>query len=378
MSYITYIEEKIGRIPLHFLDAAYINGYFWVTALEWNGYYRVNAQTGKAEFLGLFENADLLDNKLFNQVLDYKEFVFFIPWFSNYLVKLNTVTLGISYYKLPNSLIPQIAKFRAALIYDKKIFMFPHVCDEICIFDIEKEEFSCDRKWVEEYSKYEILNSRDRFDQGCKIEEFVYLTNYSGSFIMKYNLNNYQYSIISFPEDEKKIVDIVVYDKDKLLLLTWVGNIWCLNIQNGYKTLIYRCNGNVKFPYRHVLVHQDYFLLIPAFEKKIVLVGKFGEERLLFPDDWRLQYLDVDIGCIFNRYYKLENIIMLYPCLGNMLLKIDVEKKVLSGIKISGGNNINLQAYINLIVNKKDGENDHKSRKEKGNMEIWNIVRGIE
>ena len=79
MSHITYIEEKNGRMPLHFLDAAYINGYFWVSALEWNGYYKVNLETGKAEFLGTFENADLMADKLFNQVLAYKEFVFFIP-----------------------------------------------------------------------------------------------------------------------------------------------------------------------------------------------------------------------------------------------------------------------------------------------------------
>ena len=121
MPFITYIEEKNGRIPLHFLDAAYINGYFWVSALEWNGYYKVNIETGKAELIGAFENVDLMADKLFNQVLAYGKFVFFIPWFSNYLVKLNTENLEVMYYKLPNFIIKEIAKFRVAVIYEKRI-----------------------------------------------------------------------------------------------------------------------------------------------------------------------------------------------------------------------------------------------------------------
>ena len=370
MSYITYIEEKNGRIPLHFLDAAYINGYFWVSALEWNGYYKVNMETGKAEFLGTFENADLIADKLFDQVLAYEESVFFIPWFSNYLVKLNIKNLETIYYKLPDSMLIEMAKFRVAVIYEKKIFMFPHLSDNICIFDIEKESFSCDKEWSKEFLKFESFNAKDRFVQGCRINEQIYLANLSGNFIMRYNLNNYQYETIIFPEDEKKIVDIVAFREDKLIILTWIGNVWSYDIQTRSIKLIYKYWGKVEFPYRHVVLHQDRILLIPAFEKNIVSVDKEKENILAYPDEWEMQYINVGIESIFNRYYKMGNKIILYPCLGNMILKIDVRKNKISGVKIEGKNNINLRSFLSRIDNKiyRDGPNVR-------GKQTWNEVR---
>lgn len=375
MSHITYIEEKNGRMPLHFLDAAYINGYFWVSALEWNGYYKVNLETGKAEFLGTFENADLMADKLFHQVLAYKEFVFFIPWFSNYLVKLNIQNLETIYYKLPDSMFVEMAKFRVAAIYEKKIFMFPHLSDNICIFDIEKEAFSCDKEWSKEFLKSESFNVKDRFVRGCRINEQIYLANFSGNFIMKYNLNNYQYETIIFPEDEKKIVDIVAFSDDKLIILTWTGNVRSYDIRTGSINLIYKYRGKVEFPYRHVVLYQDRILLIPAFEKNIVSVDKEKENILSYPDEWEMQYINVGIESIFNRYYKKGNRIILYPCLGNMILKIDVSKNMITGVKVVGGNNINLHSLFNLV----DNENSiyRNSSNIKGTR-IWNEVSKIE
>ena len=375
MPFITYIEEKNGRIPLHFLDAAYINGYFWVSALEWNGYYKVNIETGKAELIGAFENVDLMADKLFNQVLAYGKFVFFIPWFSNYLVKLNTENLEVMYYKLPNFIIKEIAKFRVAVIYEKRIFMFPHISDEICIFDIETEIFSCDDGWAKEFSQYETLHIKDRFVQGCRIEEQIYLASFSGSFIMKYNLSNFQYEMIPFPEDEKRIVDMAVFNKDSLIILTWVGNVWSYDIRNACKELIYKYNGSVEFPYRHALLQQDCVLLVPAFEEKIVFTDKEKEKLFLYPDEWETNHINVGIDSIFNGYYKMGSVVILYPCLGNMLLKIDVNKKTLTSVKMAGKNNINLHSFLNMVDTKEEKNSIYRNNSIIKGMQIWNGVR---
>ena len=74
--------------PMHFIGGAIVDGYLWTNSLEWNGYYKLNIETGYAEFLGLFNYADSFADKLFSQVLAYQKFVFFIPWFFDYLVRL--------------------------------------------------------------------------------------------------------------------------------------------------------------------------------------------------------------------------------------------------------------------------------------------------
>lgn len=354
MSYMAYIEEKNVKMPLHFLDAAYIDGYFWVNALEWNAYYRVNVETGYAEFLGRFKNAEPWSNKLFNQILDYGEYVFFIPWFSNYLVRLDTKNLETKYYKLPSSIIPEIAKFRVAVIYENKIYMFPHISDNICIFDIKEEVFMCDKNWAEEFSKFETKDIKDRFVQGCKVKEYFFGANFSGNFLMKYNMISKDYEMIFFPKNEEKIIDVVLFDNNKLLILTWAGNVWSYHISNGNKKLIYKYDGDIEFPFIHVIARQEYFLLIPALEEKIVSFNKNKKDCILYPTNWKKQYINVGIECVFCGYYEMENTILLYPCLGNMLLELDVSKKTLRTIRLDGENDINLKKYIKEIDDKEE------------------------
>lgn len=376
-----------------------MNGYLWVSALEWNGYYKVNIENGEAEFLGLFEKADVLADKLFNQVLAYGKYVFFIPWFSNYLIRLDTETLNTKYWELPSNIVVEIAKFRAANIYDGKIFMFPHCGNDICIFDIEAEEFECNRNWLDEFLKNVKWNKEDKFVQGCQRNEIVWLPSLAGSFMMEYNLNNREYEIISFPECEKKIVDIVEYGKNELLILTVIGNVWKYNIDNGNKELIYKYDGKVKEPYRHVMSINNALYLFPSKEENInVIIGK-KKEIVQYPPEWKLQYINVGIETIISGYFTGEESIILYPCLGNMLLEIDLIKENISGKMIYEGDdiyrrkeilryikfaditekiideiNMDFRLFLDVII-ENEQKNGVKKYLKRKNIKIWNAVQ---
>lgn len=325
------IEKNIRH--LHFIGAAYVDGYLWTNALEWNGYYKIDIGNGKTEFLGLFEYADILAYKLFNQVLAYKKYVFFIPWFSDYLVRLNTKTLELKYWRLPAHIVPEIAKFRAANLHNDKIFMFPHCGDDICIFDIKKEEFQCDKTWVGEFLKYVEGNKKDKFIQGIQKGSWVLLPNLSGSFFMKYNLDNYEHEMILFPKSEKKILDITEYKNSEFLILTERGNVWKWNADLNDKEIIYRYDGEIECPYRHVFSKESDFYLIPANEKNIKICRQNKSSIIFCPQLWETQDIGIGIG-IFNGYLRVEDNILIYPCRGNMLLKIELETEVISGKRI--------------------------------------------
>lgn len=49
----------------------------------------------------------------------------------------------------------EVAKFRVANLYNDKIFMLPHLEDDIHIFYIKEERFECDKKWVSKYTTLE-------------------------------------------------------------------------------------------------------------------------------------------------------------------------------------------------------------------------------
>lgn len=326
------VSENTG--PLHFISAAYIDEYLWTNALEWNGYYRVNMMTGKAEFLGFFEYADMLRDKLFYQVLAWKKYVFFIPWIYDYLVRLDTVTLEIRYWRLPERIVREIAKFRSANIYEEKIVMFPHVGDDICIFHMKEEKFECENRWVRDMVGLETGIQKDCFLQGCQKGKFVYLPNLMGSFILKFNLEDYGHEIISFPDTEKKIVDITEYDNNRILALSWAGNVWKYNIDTGERELIYKYSGNIEFPYRHILVLENHFYLIPSKEKNIKIFDQKGERIISYPNGWKQKDKMAGLDFLFNGCLKSRTENMLYPCLGNMLLKIEPQQEKTAGLPI--------------------------------------------
>lgn len=387
------IEKNIRY--LHFIGAAYVDGYLWTNALEWNGYYKIDIENGKTEFLGLFEYAGILADKLFNQVLAYKKYVFFIPWFSDYLVRLNTKTLELKYWKLPDHIIPEIAKFRAANLHNDKIFMFPHCGDDICIFDIKKEEFQCDKTWVGEFLKYVEGNKKDKFIQGIQKGPLVFLPSLSGSFFMKYNLDSYEQEMILFPKSEKKILDITEYKNSEFLILTEKGNVWKWNPDLNDKEIIYRYDGEIECPYRHVFSKKSDFCLIPANEKNIKVLSEGREEAVLYPCGWKLKYKNVWLDSIFNGYFRQKDKIILYPCKGNMLLKVDVQQRMLLGIVVSEEKRDREKAIgcalsktreivyesgadVSLILNVlTDVKRDNTNVARMDGSQIWSQMRGV-
>ena len=325
--------SKKNRV-LHFIGAVLIDGYLWTSALEWNGYYRVDIETGDAEFLGLFEYADVLADKMFYQILSYGKYIFFVPWFSDYLVRLDTKTLEAKYWKLPEGIVVEKAKFRAANLYNGQIFMFPHLGDDVCIFHIEEERFECDKKWVNDYLALEMENKENRFLQGCEKDKAVYLPNFGGSIMMKYDMERYVSEMIVFHKEEKKVVDVIEYGERELLVLTGTGNIWKYNIDSMHKKLIYRHERDNDFPYIHILLIKDILYLIPTKLEEIQELTWKTRNKVPCPIGWKLRYIEVGIDNVFQGYLVEKEHFWLYPCKGNMLLNMKKGQLYLSGVEI--------------------------------------------
>lgn len=321
------IEKNIRH--LHFIGAAYVDGYLWTNALEWNGYYKIDIENGKTEFLGLFEYADILADKLFYQVLAYEKYVFFIPWFSDYLVKLNTETLETKYWRLPESITPEIAKFRAAHIYKRKIIMFPMLGDIICTFDIEKEQFICDTKWTTGKSCKKIDGD---FLQGYQVNDKLYLPTCLRNTVFKYEISNTSHEVVEFSEDEKGILSIEQYSEKELLVLTGKGNIWKYNIINGEKQLFYEYKGKTENPYAYIVRNRNTIYLFPAKEKNIVRLADGTEDVILYPLGWKTEY--IDFLPLFGGYYKTEDSVWIYPIQGNMICQLDINSNLLKGYEL--------------------------------------------
>lgn len=386
-------EKAENESLLHFSSMVCVDDYYWFCSLEWNGYYRMNIHTHEIEFLGMFDIADALADKLFNIMLVYHNLIFFVPWFSDFLVSLNTQNLKVQYWKIPKKIISEVAKFRAANIYHKTIFMFPHCGNDICLFNIEEEKFECRNDWVGDYKKYVKWNINDKFLPGYQRGNEVYLPNLSGSFIMRYRLDTYAYELTLFPENEKKIVDIIEYDNNKLLVLSWKGNIWSYDIYNSNKELIYQYDGKEEFPYRHIIKEGDCLYLIPAKEKCIKVIRPDKCYVLNYPSDWSLQYIYIGLDTVFNGYYIDRSKILLCPCSGNKLIVLS--EKQLSEIEISeksdrlykkienimslynyviGERVVSLNNFIGTVKRERDRSKNGKFLYRNGNK-IWNGVK---
>ncbi len=316
---------------IHFSGAAYCNNYLWFSALEWNGCYRANMETGESEFLGFFDYAGMMDDKMFMQVLEYEKNIYFIPWFSDYLVRVNTENLEKKYWRLPEEIIPKIAKFRAANMYNGKIYMFPHVGGGIYIFDISTEQFECDKDWIEAYDEFVDGKYNNMFLQGERCDSDIYLPTLSGNFMMKYNLDNRKSEMISIAENEKYIVDITKRNADQLLLLTQIGNIYTYKLKDGKLDILYEYTRKKAYPYKHVIVLGNSIYLIPAKEDKIIKLEQGVIKELEYPSDWKLEFINVGITSVFWGYLRQKDRVLIYPCMGNKAIWLETDLDTVGG-----------------------------------------------
>lgn len=315
---------------LHFLNAVCINEELWFSALEWNGYYKMNINTGSIKFLGKFEYANFFSNRLFYRILTYQQYIFFVPWFFNYLVRLDTVTLETKYWKVPPEIEKEIAKFRAAYIYQEQIVMFPMFGNAICIFDIKTSIFNCDSSWKQKEWK---INGD--FIQGCQLEDDMYVSTLTNGFILKYNVINKNHNLIEFPKIKKGIVKTIVYNSRELLLLSWIGDVWKYNVVSGESKVLYKYNGNRDCPYSNLVVYKKKIYLFPAHEEKIQVLLNENKYVLSYPIGWKVTINANGIDWRIIDYGIENNSILLYPANGNMLIILNTETDELQGIKLN-------------------------------------------
>lgn len=344
---------------LHILNAVYMNDYLWFSALGWNGYYRMNIKTGKLSYLGKFDHYDPFKSKIFYRILKDQQYIFFVPWFSDYLVRLDTRTMETRYWKVPKEVESHIAKFRAAYMNEGKIIMFPMFGNTICLFDLQTLEFKSDTSWNSK--KWEINGD---FVQGCQVKDNLYVPVLTSSFLLKYNLNNKNHELISFRKEEKGVVKVVPYKDQELLILSWIGNIWKYHTISGKSEMLYQYEGEEDCPYSNLIVCGKKIYILPAHEENIRVFSNGKIKSIEYPTEWRKKSEDSGVDWCISECWIEENDMLLYPALGNMVLNLNIETERIKGIKISE------RAYMDFFLNHME---KYKNTEEKKNVgsQIW-------
>ncbi|EOS79044.1 hypothetical protein C817_03112 [Dorea sp. 5-2] len=359
--------HKEKRI-VHFIDGVYHNNYLWFSALEWNGFYRINMKSNDTEFLGIFDHADVFASKIYYQTLLYHKYIFFIPWFSDYLARLDTETMKMKYWKLPQNILELEAKFRAAYLQGTEIIMFPMFGNIVSVFDIEKEEYV--NKKIEICRDQKFGKTNGDFMQGCRIKSKVYLPSMFRNCILEYDLRIHTYRWIKLLENRETVVGITKYSETELLFLSWKGDIWKYDLYGDDKKLIYTYTGEKDCPYAYIILHEDSLYLIPAFEENVVMLKKDKINLVVYPDDWKLQTVDPSMGWFFSGYHKSEEEFLLYPCKGNMLLKMKTKQSDLEGVIC----NDDIQREI-VLLEKENFERVHRDRYEESKISIKMLTK---
>lgn len=110
--------------------------------------------------------------------------------------------------------------------------------------------------------------------------------------------------------------------------------------------------------------------MIPAYEENIVMLKEDKIKLVLFPNDWKLQKADPSMGWPFSGYYMAEEEFLLYPCKGNMLLKMKSKQSNLEGIIC----NDDIQRE-KILLEKKNFKRVHRDRYEERKMGIKMLMK---
>ncbi|MBQ9136370.1 MAG: CDP-glycerol glycerophosphotransferase family protein [Lachnospiraceae bacterium] len=372
----THIRKKIET--LSFSSVAELDGYWWAAADDSNGLYKIDINSGRAEFVAWFDREKARGVKLYRSIVAYKRKLFLIPFVGNFIAEYHVDTHAIIYYDVPDKMSKDVCKFGSYTVKDNKLFMFPMRIRDIVCLDMEKGE-----NRICEWNKDILLNSlvndnRNMFPKAIRVGDNVYLPCMHMDTVLRINLIDFQCEMISLlgVEVQQGFISAVC-EGDILYLLGRKGDVFRYNLQNGKAELFYINDDMTELdgePYFNILYYKDSLVLVAGYSKHNCIIN-INTKQITKIDDYPM-------GCsILNKQgygecdwfggETKDEKLFLFPCRANMLLCWEDILQQPKGTKIEylkeeGWKNLtvdqsvykeeqySLQYFIEMIVENKD------------------------
>lgn len=191
------------------------------TSSEMNLIWFIDKKSRVAEVLGSVPNEDFGARYLFSNIVQYRDWLYFIPLWARNLWKYNLVSHEWICIELPSYLQRMSEKFFGAFVYNNKIMLLGYKFKGYILLDTENDEYEIINVEVDckddELGKYGFLNWSYLIRDGYVIAPIL-CTN----MVLKINLSDYSYQGIKVGPDDCKYA-AVIEDANNFWLVPRVG-----------------------------------------------------------------------------------------------------------------------------------------------------------
>ena len=233
--------EAIEKYPLVFEGICEYEGYYWVAATWYNGLFRVDKETNKAELVSVFKG-EASGKRLFSDVVQYENKLVFIPMAADavavYCIE-NGEMISIPLNKVikdgPVKYI-ETSKFTFGYCCGKYIYLFPSTYPAIARLDMESYELVYLYESVNEIKKWVMDSSAFMFRNGEVYNGIVTSWCGSGSMLVEFDMNCEKLKVCKQFALHDKYIE-AVYAEDSYWLIPKNREAKLLQVSKKYEVL---------------------------------------------------------------------------------------------------------------------------------------------
>lgn len=328
-------NKQLKYQTLSFFDTFKENHELWVSNAAFNGIFKINMLSGCSQFIGRFDT-ELGYRGLHQQIIDYHDWLIFIPGASENIALFNRKTYEIEYISvvMPDSIADQV-EVAGAYIYKDELWIFPqYLSQNIIIISLNDRQVRCDDILKKTMDKGDRTVNRPFFGMAAIKQEEVWMPIKNTSEILQYSFASADAKIYKLKNPRAKIHSIDAAEGTLWLTFSDTSEImeWDPVTGNEDKDKIEAEWKQGKNPFSRVIpVSKSQCIILPAYTDEIILKSGDTFKGLKYPRGF---YWLNDFKRDWPRFctYKKEGEkIFIFPSSGNMLLIYDIQKEELEG-----------------------------------------------
>lgn len=337
---------------INFFDGYINDKALWFSNNNFNGLMKMNIESGKTELIDTFPENDIMGDKFHINVIKAGDCLYFIPYKSKYI---NIWSLNES--KWEESIKLQCKDntviVRAVNINEEEIWIFPSdLSTPVMIFNIKNktidyaDEITDDIKEMNKEAKASLgassvcLNGDDLIISFFK-KSYLFVIDYKKRKIKSsYNLEN-NISIKGIKHFHNYTYWVWCADS---------SDIYLWNMKNSglskLKTEVRLCKG--RMPFADIInIGKNKAVVLPCHYDKILLAD--AEKASVSQLDMPKGFKRCNVFTLFRFYNINNNEIILFPCGGNMLLRINIDDLSVLAVDFKLSDELQTYAEENML-----------------------------
>lgn len=264
----------------------------------------------------------------------FNDAIYFLPNETNGILKYNFVTGSQQFIDI-NNMQTKIFDGADIICLQNKAYLFPYKLNKgIYVLDLQ----------LENIEKHMELSSFFPSDIGINIfpthDNCVLVGIYDSNKFVEIDLETKKIVCTEILQEDIKISGVCFDGSNYWILQTESTDIYEWNRESGVlqkyinENVEWERNIEYRIPYSNMIFLEDEVLVLNYSLKNILHINKSKkviDEPIFFPKEFQLVNAAFCGWAICRDFIILENMVLIYPCRGNMLLVYDKVTKQLSG-----------------------------------------------